>query len=131
MSTTARYFIEGLHEAGIEYLFANFGTDHVSLIEELARIETEGGPPVGVAADLDYTVGSLELPAGGRIVVATDGVYEQRSLGGEIFGLGRIGDTIAASEGVKDDVSRLVHALRAHADGPFDDDVTVLSVARR
>jgi len=95
------------------------------------RIETEGGPPVGVAADLDYTVGSLELPAGGRIVVATDGVYEQRSLGGEIFGLGRIGDTIAASEGVKDDVSRLVHALRAHADGPFDDDVTVLSVARR
>lgn len=43
MPTTARYFIEGLHEAGIEYLFANFGTDHVSLIEELARIETEGG----------------------------------------------------------------------------------------
>lgn len=47
MSTThsaARYFIEGLHEAGIEYLFSNLGTDHVSLVDELARCEADGRP---------------------------------------------------------------------------------------
>lgn len=42
--TAARHFIDGLHEAGIEYLFSNLGTDHVTLIDELARSEAEGRP---------------------------------------------------------------------------------------
>ncbi len=40
--STAHYFLEGLAELGIEYVFANLGTDHVSLIEELARWDQEG-----------------------------------------------------------------------------------------
>jgi acetolactate synthase-1/2/3 large subunit len=40
--STAHYFLEGLADLGIEYLFSNLGTDHVSLIEELARWEREG-----------------------------------------------------------------------------------------
>ena len=40
--STAHYFLEGLTELGIEYVFANLGTDHVSLIEELARWDSEG-----------------------------------------------------------------------------------------
>lgn len=40
----ARYFLEGLHEAGIGYLFSNLGTDHVTLVDELARCEAEGRP---------------------------------------------------------------------------------------
>ena len=35
--TTAHYFLEGLVELGIEYLFCNLGTDHASIIEEMAR----------------------------------------------------------------------------------------------
>ena len=35
--TAAHYFLEGLCEIGIEYLFCNLGTDHVSIIEEMAR----------------------------------------------------------------------------------------------
>ena len=42
--TTARYFLEGLQESGIRYLFANFGTDHVTLIDEMARLQAEGHP---------------------------------------------------------------------------------------
>ena len=42
--TAARHFIDGLQEAGIGYLFSNLGTDHVTLIDELARAETEGRP---------------------------------------------------------------------------------------
>ena len=37
LNTTAHYFLEGLNEIGIEYLFCNLGTDHAPLIEEMAR----------------------------------------------------------------------------------------------
>ena len=40
--SAAHYFLEGLVELGIEYLFCNFGTDHASLIEELARWDAAG-----------------------------------------------------------------------------------------
>lgn len=40
--TTAHHFLEGLAEAGIEYLFCNLGTDHASIIEELARRDQDG-----------------------------------------------------------------------------------------
>jgi acetolactate synthase-1/2/3 large subunit len=42
--TTARYFLEGLQETGIRYLFSNLGTDHVTLIDEMARLQAEGQP---------------------------------------------------------------------------------------
>ncbi len=42
--TSAHYFLEGLTELGLDYVFSNFGTDHVSLIEELARWDQEGRP---------------------------------------------------------------------------------------
>ena len=42
--TGAHYFLEGLTELGIDYVFSNLGTDHVSLIEELARWDSEGRP---------------------------------------------------------------------------------------
>ncbi len=40
--STAHHFLEGLVDLGIDYIFANLGTDHVSLIEELARWDKEG-----------------------------------------------------------------------------------------
>lgn len=40
--TTAHYLLEGLVDLGIDYIFANLGTDHVSLIEEMARWDKEG-----------------------------------------------------------------------------------------
>lgn len=44
LQTTANYFLEGLNEIGIEYLFCNFGTDYAPLIEEMARWRSEGRP---------------------------------------------------------------------------------------
>ena len=40
--TTAHYLLEGLVELGIEHVFANLGTDHAPIIEELARWKAEG-----------------------------------------------------------------------------------------
>ncbi|MGH8649111.1 MAG: thiamine pyrophosphate-binding protein, partial [Burkholderiales bacterium] len=41
LQTTAHYFLEGLNELGVEYLFCNFGTDYAPLIEEMARWRAE------------------------------------------------------------------------------------------
>lgn len=40
--STAHHFLEGLVDLGVDYIFANLGTDHVSLIEEMARWDKEG-----------------------------------------------------------------------------------------
>ena len=42
LHSTAHYFLEGLNELGIEYLFCNLGTDHAPLIEEMARWRKDG-----------------------------------------------------------------------------------------
>src|SRR5260370_42526474 len=42
LHSTAHYFLDGLNDIGIEYLFSNFGTDHAPLIEEMARWKKEG-----------------------------------------------------------------------------------------
>ena len=34
--STAHHFLDGLNDVGIEFIFSNLGTDHVSLIEEMA-----------------------------------------------------------------------------------------------
>ncbi len=40
--STAHYLLEGLNELGIEHVFANLGTDHAPIIEELARWKRDG-----------------------------------------------------------------------------------------
>jgi acetolactate synthase-1/2/3 large subunit len=42
--STASYLLEGLTEAGIDYLFCNLGTDHAPIIEEMARRRKRGEP---------------------------------------------------------------------------------------
>lgn len=40
--STAHHFLQGLVDLGVEYIFANLGTDHVSLIEALAEWDRDG-----------------------------------------------------------------------------------------
>jgi len=40
--STAHYFLQALVDLGVEFIFANLGTDHVSLIEALAEWDREG-----------------------------------------------------------------------------------------
>src|SRR5207247_10619600 len=42
LHSTAHYFLEGLNDIGVEYLFSNFGTDHAPLIEEMAHWKKDG-----------------------------------------------------------------------------------------
>lgn len=40
--SAARYLIDAFGELGIEHVFCNLGTDHVSIIEEIARLDAAG-----------------------------------------------------------------------------------------
>src|SRR5258708_3416304 len=42
LNSTAHYFLEGLNEIGIEYVFSNFGTDHAPVMEGMARWKKGG-----------------------------------------------------------------------------------------
>ena len=42
LHTSAHYFLEGLRDLEVEFVFCNLGTDHVSIIEELARWDQLG-----------------------------------------------------------------------------------------
>ena len=42
--STARYFLEGLNELGIDYIFCNLGTDHAPILEEMAQFEAAKRP---------------------------------------------------------------------------------------
>jgi acetolactate synthase-1/2/3 large subunit len=44
--TAAHHFLRGLEETGVDYIFGNLGTDHVSLIEEMAEWEHGRRPAV-------------------------------------------------------------------------------------
>ena len=44
MVTASAAMLEALHEAGVSYIFANFGSDHPALIEAIAEARSSGRP---------------------------------------------------------------------------------------
>jgi acetolactate synthase I/II/III large subunit len=44
MHSASAAFLEALHEAGVSYLFANYGSDHPALIEAIAEARATGRP---------------------------------------------------------------------------------------
>jgi len=61
--SAAHYFLEGLRDLGIDYIFGNLGTDHVSIIEELARWDQEGRPRPGVIL-CPHETGAVHMAGG-------------------------------------------------------------------
>ena len=62
--STAYFFLEGLNEIGIDYLFCNFGTDHAPIIEEIAH---RAQPRRGAAGDRALSAREHRRPHGGRL----------------------------------------------------------------
>ena len=65
--TAAHYFLEGLCESGIDYLFCNLGTDHVSIIEEIARWD-EGNRPRPPVITTPHEVVAVHMAGGYAIM---------------------------------------------------------------
>ena len=90
-------------------------------------------PPLGVRLPISIREQTCDLAAGDVLVLHSDGIYESRNESGEIYGLERLEQTIAAqphdatAEALRDAIVRDVESFRGSA--AQEDDVTVV-VAR-
>jgi hypothetical protein len=66
---------------------ANAG--HLSPYRNGEEVQIESGLPLGIVSGIEYSETVIELVAGDRIVMVTDGVVEARSSSGELFGFDR------------------------------------------
>ena len=98
---------------------------------EYVELPTEsGGFVVGAMPDSGYSSMRLQLAAGERLVLVTDGVRESKSAAGEEFGVARVLEALRGEGGVGDDVARLHDSVHRFAAGVREDDLTILSVGR-
>ena len=104
-----------------------------SAADAAATLLDRGGPVLGLLPDCTYEVGRVRFAAGSVLVAYSDGLTEACSTSGADWGEGRliagIRNARTRSAGVLAD-HLLADVTRSMADGPQQDDMTLL-VARR
>jgi serine phosphatase RsbU (regulator of sigma subunit) len=73
----------------------------------------------------------MRLESGERLVLVTDGVRETKSPAGEEFGVARVLEALRGASGAEQDVARMLDSVHRFSDGVREDDLTILSIARR
>ncbi|ALC19218.1 SpoIIE family protein phosphatase [Streptomyces pristinaespiralis] len=86
------------------------------------ELVVEGGPPLGVLADAEFTMTEAGLVPGTVLTLLTDGLVESSQLPLE-EGMRHVGEALAAAD--PSDIGRVADELLGTADGR-DDDVAVL-----
>ena len=98
--------------------------DGSSMVHEVA------GRPIGLWPESDYTESMVELSAGDRIVIYSDGLSEERNPQGEQFGDARMQELVASSTGsdLQDTLQVLEQEVAAWGGGnDVRDDVAILA----
>lgn len=91
------------------------------------RIRSAGGLLLGVEADAMYESQVIPIDAGARIVLYSDGIVEQSSPGGDMFGLERLQSVLV--DAASDNPEAIIAAVTAHArTDSLDDDATAAIV---
>ena len=89
------------------------------------------GPVVGIVDGSRWTTATLTLDDGDKLLLYSDGVVEATSPAGEEFGYTRLERALPdAPASVRQIAGAVVDAVRSHADGARDDDLTVLVIGR-
>jgi sigma-B regulation protein RsbU (phosphoserine phosphatase) len=97
---------------------------------ELSALE-EGGPIVGLGAELAFDEGAITLSPGDRVVLYTDGVVERMDPAREVFGDDRFRALLAGRDRrtLEGDCEAIRAALEAHGNGAAPlDDVSLLAL---
>lgn len=101
------------------------------IIKDAADEQRPGatGIPMGIDPGARYPASRATLPPGARIILYSDGMTEQRSREGEMFGPARLSRALHASPGVDDDVRLACEALELFAEtASWDDDASIASI---
>lgn len=100
---------------------------------EASLLETRGDTfPLGIIAEAEYEETQLQLEAGDRVVLYTDGIVEAMNPVGEIFGFDRLLDTVTQAGSSSAEV--LLKNIKAQVadfvrEAPQHDDLTVIVVS--
>jgi sigma-B regulation protein RsbU (phosphoserine phosphatase) len=91
----------------------------------------EGGIVLGVFPDQQFASGTVQLEAGDRVVLFTDGVTEAGNLGGEEFGDARLLNLLAEHRmaGAQGLQKTILDAAAEFCDNNWHDDATLLVLA--
>ena len=93
------------------------------------RVQYEGGLVLGVDPDHVYHSERVKLAPGDRIVIFSDGVVEQHSPTGELFGFDNVYAMLDGTGTEEEDVRVLLDGLQSFAQSDeLSDDVTIASV---
>lgn len=111
-----------LCDAGHGYLFLKLPN------EPIKRLEIDGSMPLGVQSGVGYRSASIPLVSGARVLLLSDGVIEQSDPSGEQFGIERVITTLSEATNPSEEISRIVQAVRAFAQGPLADDLSAASI---
>ncbi len=90
--------------------------------------------PLGAVPDVTYGQGMVKLQSGDRLLLYTDGVIEAPSRDGELFGLGRLHETLnrLADSSLPELKQGVLAAVREHSGGTLvHDDVTIMALEVR
>ncbi len=96
-----------------------------------SELLADGGLPIGLAEDAEYPMRTVDLQAGDRLYLYSDGIYEPRKTDGEEYGFERLTHYLDAMRALplKDSLTRLVREVEhwAHPDR-LHDDVSLLGL---
>jgi len=135
-TTTGLYFtmLYGvLDTASGEFRFVSTGHPGplVANGDGAANVHEIAGRPIGLWPDSDYAEQLLELKAGDRLFLYTDGLSEERNSQGDQFGEARMPAVVAsaADTGLEGTVDTLVREVTAWGgDNQLRDDVAIVAV---
>ena len=112
----------------IRYVAAGHSTAFIrrgKVVEQLLPT----GPIIGLGSDSTFSVGSVELPVGATVVLATDGLTEARDASGTFLGDDGVAALLAAAppdaQGICDVL--LAEAVRRYS-GQIADDLAILAM---
>jgi serine phosphatase RsbU (regulator of sigma subunit) len=128
---TAFYGVVDIDRGTLRY--ANAGHEFPFVVSS-GRAEQlgESGLVLGCVAEFDYREYEVDIPAGGALVVFTDGVTDSESRAGESYGLDRLRIVLEADgeQSARDLCRRVIEDVRAFGDGENQDDLTLVVLTR-
>ena len=120
------------HERRLRYVNAGQNAPLLLDPENASIVElSTGGPPVGLFQHATYEAGTVMVPAGGTVLIYTDGIVEARDHADEEFGLRRLIDACAtANRDVDDLLTSITQAVRVWSGAcEQGDDMTLVALA--
>ncbi len=112
--------------------FCNAGHMHPTLVNEgTSRVFEQGGAVLGVFPDWKYEDSTIELRAGDRLLLFTDGITEACGADEEEFGEARVAELAQSNckRSASDLNGRILADVRTFCNDHFQDDATLLVVA--